>query len=337
MDNKHPSEMDYYQRMKEFDQLFDYENDPSVTLVALVRRAGDFLEKIVGPKATDDGMARIIGSLSVNGPAAWRDDLEDGENHAYSEWAIGEQLHFLSAYARYGIDLGAREHESTADIAARLRSVIDTVEALVALCPLEQWLGVDRPRQLEETLLLARNRWALDHGLPVEPEALAIFGGVTMGSMRNLLSGKTQIFTKIDGKIASNEALSWLADKRSFFPSIWQDARPEWDGEVYDFDYAQPVFVPQSRDGSVFHPGLKRGGAYTVGEKGSESQVNSFETALSALQEMRHPSWRRPGRGKGGWSIVSAIHWVRMTKAELNHHARVEMERIEQANPEIEP
>lgn len=337
MDSKHPSEMDYYERAREFDQLFDFENDPSVTLVALIRRAGDFLEKIVGPKAANDGMARIIGALSVNSPAAWRDDLEDSAGSAYSEWAIGEQLHFLSAYARYGIDLAAREHESAADIASRLRAVIDTVETLVAICPLELWLGEDRPRQLEETLLLARNRWALDHGLPVEPEALAIFGGVTMGSMRNLLSGKTQIFSKIDGKIAANEALSWLADKRSFFPSIWESARPEWDGEVHDLDYMQPVFVPQSRDGSVFHPGLKRGGAYTVGEKGNETQVDSFDAALNEIQEMRHPSWRRPGRGKGGWGIVSAIHWVRMTKSELDHHARVEMERFAQDGPEIEP
>ena len=337
MDSKHPSEMDFHERAREFDQLFDYANDPSVTLVALVRRAGDFLEKIVGSKAANEGMARIIGSLSANGPAAWREDLEDGESSAYSEWAIGEQLHFLSAYARYGIDLAVREHESAADIATRLRAVIDTVEALVALCPLDQWLGADRPRQLEETLLLARNRWALDHGLPVEPEALAIFGGITMGSIRNMLSGKTQIFTKIEGKIAANEALNWLADKRSFFPSIWQSARPEWDGEDYDLDYVHPVFVPQSRDGSVFHPGLKRGGAYTVGEKGNETQIDSFEAALSALQEMRHPSWRRPGRGKGGWGIVSAIHWVRMTKVELDHHARVEMERVEQASPDIEP
>ncbi|MCG6557684.1 hypothetical protein MB818_05705 [Ruegeria sp. 1NDH52C] len=336
MDGKHPSEMDYYERVREFTELFDYGNDPSVTLVALVRRAGDFLEKIVGPKAANEGMARIIGSLSANGPSAWRDDLENGETSAYSEWAIGEQLHFLSAYARYGIDLTAREHESAAEITNRLRAVIEAVEVLVDLCPLEQWLGEDRPRQLEETLLLAKNRWALDHGLPVEPEALAIFGGVTMGSMRNLLSGKTQIFTKIEGKIAANEALNWLADKRSFFPSIWESARREWDGEVHDLDYAQPVFVPQSRDGSVFHPGLKRGGAYTVGEKGNERQVDNFEEALSKLQEMRHPSWRRPGRGKGGWGIVSAIHWVRMTPAELDHLARVEMEGFDPAGPKIE-
>lgn len=337
MDSKHPSEMDYYERVREFDQLFDYENDPSVTLVALVRRAGDFLEKIVGQKAANEGMARIIGSLSTNGPTKWREDLEEGESSAYSEWAVGGQLHFLSAYARYGIYLSAREHENAADIASRLRAVIDTIEALVAVCPLEQWLGGDRPRQLEETLLLARNRWALDHGLPVEPEALAIFGGVTMGSMRNMLSGKTQIFSKIDGKIAANEALSWLADKRSFFTSIWESARPEWDGKVYDFDNVQPIFVPQSRDGSVFHPGLKRGGSYTVGEKGNEKQIDNFEAALSELQEMRHPSWRRPGRGKGGWGIVSAVHWVRMTQAELDHQARVEMERVSQDDPEIEP
>ena len=80
MDSKHPSEMDFHERAREFHQLFDYENDPSVTLVALVRRAGDFLEKIVGPKSANEGMARIIGSLSVNGSAAWRDDLEEGES-----------------------------------------------------------------------------------------------------------------------------------------------------------------------------------------------------------------------------------------------------------------
>ena len=40
----------YEQRRTDFHQLYDLENDPAVTLVDLVRAAGDFLTEIVGPE-----------------------------------------------------------------------------------------------------------------------------------------------------------------------------------------------------------------------------------------------------------------------------------------------
>ena len=37
--------------------------------------------------------------------------------------------------------------------------------------------------------MLARNRWALDNMQPIEPAALAYFGGLSEGRVRNMMSG----------------------------------------------------------------------------------------------------------------------------------------------------
>jgi hypothetical protein len=74
-----------------------------------VRKSGDFLSHIIGPHAVDVGMKQVIGGLSVSGDSSWRDDLDDGESGAYSEWPLGQTLHDLSAFAHYGIDLSVRE------------------------------------------------------------------------------------------------------------------------------------------------------------------------------------------------------------------------------------
>lgn len=326
MEVKQPMEMDHRDRLNEFDQTFDLDKDPFITIYELIQATGDFLEMIVGTKNVNEGMPKILGLQSKTERANWRAELEESEAGMHCKLELVEDLFVVAAYGSYGIDHAAREHDSEEEVASRISSAIKRAETLVAFCPLDLWVGKDGHRSLEDALMLAKNRWALDHGLPVEPEALAMFGDITMGSMRNLLSGKTAIFKKINGKIGAKEALDWLSEKRSFFPSIWRHARPEWDGQSYETDYLTPVFVPQSRDGSIFHPGLRRNGTFTVGEKGSEKQIVDYEEALAALQEMPRTAWRRPGRGKGGWGTVSAVHWVRMSHSELDHHARIEID-----------
>jgi hypothetical protein len=78
----------------------------------------------------------------------------------------------------------------------------------------------------------------------------------------------------------------------------------------------QAVFVPVARDGSTFHPGLKRGGGYTIGEKGTETQVVDFDEALVELQRMPIPYWRRQN-ASGNWGIVSGVRWARLDASDL--------------------
>lgn len=331
-----PREMDLEQRIAEFTAGYDYDNDAAVTLVEIVRSAGDFLEKIVGVDAVDAGMKHIIGPLAIGEGTSWREDLENEEGGAYAVWPLGQMLHDLNAYAYYGIDLSVREHEDEQEVADRLRDMVETTDAFLRVCPLDAWLGEQRSRQLESTVLLARNRWALDHDRPVEPEALAVFGGVKMSRMRNMLAGKDPELRRENGLVPAHEAHGWLAGRDSFYPSIWRTARPIYSGEIHTLSYSAPLFVPEARDGSVFHPGLKRRNGFTIGEKGHEFQVPTFEDALRELQEMPVPAWRRPASGKGGWGIVRGVSWARVSQEELDSRARSELELRKQAGEETE-
>lgn len=331
METQKPRETDLDERIHRFTISYDYENDPAVTLVDLVRKAGDFLGYIVGSRAVDVGMKQVIGGLSMSGESSWRDDLDDGESGAYSEWPLGQMLHNLSAFAQYGIDLEVREHETEDQVDLRLRKLVEEADSFLNLCPLDVWLGKERAPQLETTVLLARNRWALDHDHPIEPEALAIFGGVKMSRMRNMLSGKNPELSRVDGRVPAHEARQWLEGRESFYPSIWREARPNYDPAIKTSTFYEPIFVPQARDGSVFHPGLARRNGYTIGEKGNEFNVLNFNDALTELQEMPVPAWRQPAQGRGGWSIVRGVSWARTDQAELDSRARSELEVIKLA------
>lgn len=329
-------DMDFSERASWFHELFDDANDPGITLVALVRAAGEFLTMIVGEKYADVGMKRIIGQLASDGAKNWRQDLVDGESGAFSEWELGSFFHDLEAYGRYGIDINAREHEEPKVVEKRIAGFVEKAEQFLAMCPIDVWLGEERSPQLETTISLARNRWALDNDRPVEPDALAIFGGVSAGRMRNLTTGKTAIFNKESGFIPAHEAHAWLAERDDFFTSIWRDARPVYDGSVGDYTFVQPIFVPVARDGSVFHPGLERRGGFTIGPKESEYQAETYEQALRDLQEMPSPAWRRPHSKQGGWGIVQGINWERFSEEQLDQRARSELSLIKSQTAENE-
>ncbi|MGB3626836.1 MAG: hypothetical protein WA989_13460 [Henriciella sp.] len=323
---KLPRDMDFEERIREFENGYDHENDPAMTLVQLVQAAGDFLTRIVRAEDANAGMKRLIGSFASERDD-WQEGLEANMQGAYGEWPLGALLHNLSAYAHYGIDIEAREHEDEKTVETRLRGHVETAVSFLALCPLDAWLGPKREPQLEDTVLLARGRWALDNDRPIEPEALARFGGVKMSRMRNMVSGQNPILRRENGLGPAHEATAWLQDRDSFCPSIWRTARPSYDGVVTTFTYVQPIFVPMARDGSLFHPGLERRGTFTIGEKGGEVHVENFDDALRDLQEMPDPAWRRPPRGgRGGWSIVRGTSWARISQAELDAHARSETE-----------
>jgi hypothetical protein len=88
-----------------------------------------------------------------------------------------------------------------------------------------------------------------------------------------------------------------------------------------DAPLRQAVFVPVARDDSPLHPELRRGGGFTIGEKGSEKQFSDFNEALEELQRMPVPYWRRPNES-GNWGIVDGIRWERLDKSDLDRDRR---------------
>jgi hypothetical protein len=68
------------------------------------------------------------------------------------------------------------------------------------------------------------------------------------------------------------------------------------------------VLLPVAKDGTWFGPHLMRAGQFTIGEKGDEQRVDSFEEALAGLRSMPVPRWRRPNP-LGNWGIVSGVRW----------------------------
>jgi len=63
----------------------------------------------------------------------------------------------------------------------------------------------------------------------------------------------------------------------------------------------------------MFTPDLLRNGVYRIGAKGAEEDVADFYAALTRLNAMPVPRWRRPNE-KGLWGIVSGVAWQRIEK-----------------------
>lgn len=83
--------------------------------------------------------------------------------------------------------------------------------------------------------------------------------------------------------------------------------RPAGDG----FQLDPSTLVPVAADGTWFCPDLLRAGQFTVGEKGEERRLDTYEDALMALRKMVVPRWRRPNPN-GNWGIVAGKRWVRV-------------------------
>ncbi|MCG7521038.1 hypothetical protein [Ruegeria sp. Ofav3-42] len=192
---------------------------------------------------------------------------------------------------------------------------------------LEHWqddLKSDRYDAIRTIVDLALSRHALEHEFyfdgdenkttaEVDVRSLSIFGGVTEGRIRNILSDGSGGLVRIGHKITATSAKAWLKGRKEFFASIWDQPEgdlpappnPDFSGEV--------IFVPVAADGSTFHPGLARNGSYTIGAKGEEERIFNFDDALIALQKMATPRWRRPNDA-GNWGIVSGRDWRRVER-----------------------
>jgi hypothetical protein len=318
---KHPlkSEIGSAERAQIFHEQYGNGFDAAAALPDFVIAAGDYISRIVGHEDTDVGMARIVSGLvgagggELKDPSQWRAALIENRAHCYSEWHVGAELHDLAAYAEYGIVL--HDGEDPDMLRAHIEHLLRHAQELEAKTPVAQW-QLNENNELSRLVAIARNRWALDNDEPVEPVALAHFGGVSEGRIRNMMSGANRTFTSDEGKIPAPEAHKWLAGRPEFWNSIWrQQSLPQYD-DSRTAPLRQAIFVPVARDGSTFHPGLRRGSTYTIGKKGEEEQVADFNTALKKLQHMPVAYWRRPNPS-GHWGSVAGTRWERADASDF--------------------
>lgn len=305
------------EREEYFHERYGEDVDAAATLVELVKACGAYLERIVGKEPVAVAMVPIVETLagcSPFEPSDWAETLDEHTYEAFSTWPIGERLFELAAYAVYGIVIGDRE---ASEPEAYIDSLITAATTFLAESPVKQWrVGAEGQTELEDLVLWAKNRWALDHKEPVDPKALARFGGLSERSIRNMMAGGGKTFNAVDGRIPAYEALAWLETRDEYWNSIWREQPEPSHAQEPEEPVENPIFVPVARGGSVFHPGVERNGRFTVGPKGDERQVGDFEQALEELQRMPSPFWRRPN-DKNAYGIVRGVRWVRLDRAHL--------------------
>ena len=304
---------DHETRMDAFGAWFDADVDPSVGLSEIVLKLGENLERVIGPEKTGPALTALL-ETGAGTRSTWREAAEESSNHM--EWPLGGRLVGLLCYALFGVS--ARPVEEIGETLA-------LAGALLNDCPIADWLSESDAAPLLATVAAAQGRWNLDHRKGASPEALMHLGGVKLARIRNMISGASPDLPRdADGLVLHEPAAAWLAKRPVFLPTIWpEEAKGTGDAAVAPEALSAPVFVPVARDGSVFHPGVRRDSGYQIGAKGEERSIGDFDEALAALQSMAVARWRRPSEG-GNWGIVSGTEWRRMERGELDALARRE-------------
>jgi hypothetical protein len=276
------------------------------------------VENIVGADAVSEPFKDLLReAMNIEGydPMPWRKALENVGPGAWTAWEMGECFRELGLYGRFGVtdaDIPVKDREG------RIEDLLMRAEVFIKESGFDQ--PGDAGGQPLKIVRLARSRRSLDKGIgDVDPGSLAIFGGWSEGRVRNMMSGADRVFENTGGQVPAVSAMDVLKDRPAFFDSLWSAADDE--PSKADKHFQDARFVPVARDGSIFHPGLTRGGSYTIGAKGDEVTLATFEEALAALHLMSNPAWRRPN-AIGNWGLVKGVEWTRMDRADLEKMGR---------------
>lgn len=326
--------------------------EAALTMTALRRliahgRRGEWVWARLDEEAVDHDWRRTWSSI-------------DGWNDTCSPPFLDE-LHDLNAFANFGLlpiwgfagdprldteagsNLSARLKAASEDLPAYIEGICVKIDQLERLLPHKD-AGHSIIGQTIATRDQARARLALDRGQSISLHALALLSGVTPKRIQNAIYAKTDEAPLVgkDGLIAPEACEAWL-NARDFHWSMWKQVSAlaplsaDW-GRHTPFEAAEMneeaddfLFVPVAGDGSYFHPGLYRGGehregegkaGYTVGAKGAEKTIESFDDALAALSKMETPRWRRPNAESHKWGIVTGQTWKRVRRVELERAAQ---------------
>lgn len=288
-------------RSDAFGEWFDADVDPSTALPTIVQHLCDGFLLILGEQAKP----HLCAMLGIDEPEnSWEDAVNDGSR--YLEYTMGQTFTELLAFGLFGI-----RHEEQG-VVGSFDECLARAERLVSVYPIDLWLDAHTADLLRAAVSAAAGRAALDRGENVQPEALAHLGGVKFSRIRNMISGASPDLPRDAAGLVHHEAAAaWLATRDVFLPTI----QGEHPGHIAE-DIEEPIFVPVARDGSIFHPAVKREGGYQIGAKGEEQMVEDFDEALQELSRQATPRWRRPNEN-GNWGIVAGVEWRRMDRAAL--------------------
>jgi len=265
------------------------------------------IEMILGKEETAPHLFAMLHGPDVEGDH-WEKVFDSYAPSQTVEWMGSQLLTDASIFGHYGVTPTGIAFDARR---AWLNAMAEQ---------LDQFRLVANPEPqgvIARIINLALSRHAIDtcEG-DVDLQSLALFGGVTEGRIRNILSSNDSGLEKMRQRVTAASAAAWLKGRKEFFASIWQQP-DEATPEAPNLDFSDDVlFVPVAADGSYFHPGLVRGGKFMIGAKGEETPHATFEEALVALQKMATPRWRRPNEA-GNWGIVSGRDWKRIERRQL--------------------
>ena len=265
------------------------------------------IEMILGKEETAPHLFAMLHGPDVEG-AHWEEVFDSYAPSQTVEWMGSQLLSDASIFGHYGVTPTGIPFDARRE----------WVDALAE--KLNQFRLVANPEPqgvIARIINLALSRHAIDIGEgDVDLQSLSLFGGVTEGRIRNILSSNDSGLEKVGQRVTAASAATWLKGRKEFFASIWLQ-HDEVEPEAASNDFVDDVvFVPVAADGSFFHPGLARGGKFMIGAKGEEVSHPTFEEALGALQKMATPRWRRPNDA-GNWGIVSGRDWKRVERRQL--------------------
>jgi hypothetical protein len=302
------------ERRAEFHDLFGGEEFLENSVIEATQQLWQVVGILYGEKAADGAFDHLVGACFPHAVRehGWRQALEEEANGIYSDTPAGTLLHDLTAYADYGIFVGlSRTVEERELIIGK-----QVEDGLALLLLIASTLEDAKTSPVWRIVTKAHARWKIDLGLPVDRDDLVLLSGLAEQSVRNRLSGKDREIHGTSDHVEADEALKWLKNQKKFVSSLWRYQDDTDIIEDLETHVSEPLFVPVAPDKSFFHPGLKKDGAYIVGDSGSEREFEDFDEALRALQEMLIPTWRRPTE-KGRWTQVRGIDWQRMDRAQL--------------------
>lgn len=306
-------------RLDEFIDVFGNEDVYENAVLSALEQTYLLMTILFGEIPAKDGFDAMIETAfpEAQKDLPWRERLEELGQTLLFESRGGELIHSLTAYADYGIVLDPNDSLDLRE--ASLREELELAEELLARLPVEDW-ALEAEGMVRVTRK-ALARWKVDCGQPIDGKELALLSGRALQTVKNKLSGKSPEIQGNLQKIEARDALNWLLLQDTYHSSIWRDQEHVDVPLPDELQLKHVMFVPVAKDGSMFHPGLKRDGHYIIGGGGSEKHFTVFNDALAALHMMFWPEWRRPSEG-GRWTKVRGVDWRRVTPEDLERLAK---------------
>jgi len=254
-------------------------------------------ETFVGLSITQVGTDRLIRLLERLYELGVKGKIMDGE-------MLPSDLEDISRFSKMERLVGIYEEESLCTL------LNEAVNGRIKLC-LSDGIPLSEIYDLEYHF----DNFQSIVGLDLTITELAALANMSERSIRNdlLNAPKGKVYKSNIGqqRIDVVFAQEWLKSRK--------DYKPTKNLSGMDDLHTDYVNVPVAADGTMFslECEYKRGG-FSVGEKGDEIKVDSFDEALKYLISMPHAKWRRPNNA-GNYGLVSAVEWRRVKRSEVTN------------------